>query len=280
MTLPSHHGHRRSAHAIVVASASGLVVLAVVGACFNFSGYSLLPSSDAGDVPDEGNASDVPDQGNASDTSGCELASAKAECTAFPACGCDDSKQCDIYGLKMICVPSGSVEKGGACIQGGCAPGLTCNSGACKRFCSESKDCPNSGDCWAPVYQQQPVPGYRICTDECDLAAPEQAGACAQGLACVPWEDVNKMPGHSFCITAGTNTSNCGADNPCGPGFVCFSDGTCHKWCHGTDGGLDCPANETCRMLQQKGGTNPGWIYVQYEGFGACDVPDGGAAPN
>ena len=140
MTRPSLDG-RRSARAIVIAGFGAPVALALAGACFNFSGYSLSDSLDASDLPDQDispESSDLPDDGVSTDTSGCELPTPKAKCSPFPPCGCDETTQCDFFGVVPNCVTRGTVDKGGACIAGECAPGLTCWSNACKPFCGES----------------------------------------------------------------------------------------------------------------------------------------------
>ena len=206
------------------------------------------------------------------DTLTCTIPSGKT-CGWVPQCGCSSGQKCDFTAADgtVSCVPAGSVPLNGKCSKlGDCSAGLTCiGAGICVAFCNTAADC--SSESGSPICQQivdasttppTPIPGYKVCMQQCDLRTP--AGICGSGTGCGLVDTT-----HTTCVAAGSGTSGSSCDTDpfvCGPGLTCVDLGTppktCLAWCR--VGFSDCSSGLSCLSFSDHptiGGTE----------YGVCD---------
>ena len=197
-------------------------------------------------------------------------------CDTIPQCGCPADQACDVYSSTgaTSCFTTANIALGHACPArelGECSPGLTCVATTCKAFCSTESDClmPDAM-CFQVKFSDGdtdvPIPEMRVCTDQCDLTAPQ--GQCGPDATCFPFSELGASPGQSICaLTGGTSTGGCAEDAlSCAPGFSCMADGRCHRWCQLS--GADC-GGEACVPVTNAEGSATGHFVGALE-FGVC----------
>jgi hypothetical protein len=177
-----------------------------------------------------------------------------AVCGVAPQCDCASAETCDFGGSTSVaCVVAGNAELGHGCAStASCAPGLTCFNGACRPYCSLASDAgctpllPEGGACEAVIGPDGgPVPGYAVCTFDCQLQDPNacgpngslNAGCVSNGAGGTDCEDVGILGVGATCQYA----------NDCLPGLVCA--GSCLPWCRIAASPSDCSGGATCEAF-------------------------------
>jgi hypothetical protein len=179
------------------------------------------------------------------------------------------------------CLPAGKVAEGAACSDAfpvrddlGCAAGLTCWHGLCRRHCRKASDCgararcvsksPLESVCAADVclVDGDCPPGRPACVEMRDGAPSTCArvadrscrpGRCAGGQACDAHLEGDLLVGRcrKACDSA---QHSCGPDEVCGPtaGLVvdngALPTGLCYRRCS-FDVPVACAEGETCGTL-------------------------------
>ncbi len=156
-----------------------------------------------------------------------------------PQCGCSAGQGCYLSGATRVCGTPGPEAEGQACSGAtACQAGMLCigtaASGFCSRFCGTDADCPGGAGSLCLLELDDgtgaAIPGVRLCTADCDPAAP--GVGCPASMGCAIFEE-SMGAGRVFtgCRPAGTAGEGdpCVMDE-CGPGLFCGS-GTCYRWC-------------------------------------------------
>ena len=162
------------------------------------------------------------------------------QCGLFPQSGCGAGMSCDVADTttgQTACYCPKNASLGNPCqSQGECVSGLSCVDHQCRKLCSIQSDCSSNAPCYQVISTSGVVPGWYVCTDQCDLRTNN---GCVSGLQCYPYGvdsnqwDVN--PGFSVCGVAGGSTTTCStyyaSSKPeCSPGYGCYGS-KCYPWC-------------------------------------------------
>jgi hypothetical protein len=213
-----------------------------------------LPGVPIDSSPPEGDASDGAAVSPPVEASVCAKPYSGAPCGVDPQCDCASSQTCDYGGgATAACIVAGNAPLGHGCAStASCAPGLTCFNGACRPYCSAEGDAgcaaklPEGGTCEAVSGADGgPVPGYDICTFDCQLQDPNacgpngslNAGCVSNGVGGTDCEDVGILGVGATCQYL----------NDCLPGLVCA--GTCFPWCRIAASPSDCSGGATCEAF-------------------------------
>ena len=177
---------------------------------------------------------------------------AREPCSILPQCGCDDTPVTPVCDLDFSQLATGATACRTDTAHGDetttCTRPSTCGAehvcvGRCAKYCDDDDDCAGPGGlCILPIlFQNQPIPGVKICTTDCDPARADNA-TCPAGWACHLFREAD---GDRRWLTncepapaqGGDLGDACTASNTCKPGLDCFSDG---------NGGRACFANCRC----------------------------------
>ena len=172
-------------------------------------------------------------------------------CSILPQCGCDDPSMpvCDLdfanpaNGDTACRADSLGGDETTTCTRPStCGPEHIC-VGRCARHCDDDDDCAGPGGlCILPIlFQNQPIPGVKICTTDCD-PSQEANATCPAGWACHLFREADGdrrwlTNCEAAPATGGELGDACTTSTTCKPGLDCFSDGM---------GGRKCFANCRC----------------------------------
>jgi hypothetical protein len=203
----------------------------------------------------------------------CTPPAGKGPCDTSPQCGCPSDQRCDVVlgstqpDGTTACVPIGTVGPFEPCSsQADCGRGFSCSDRVCKILCDTAR--PDSckfyaqtSACTSVLVNGVEVPGWGVCTEVCNPAAPftESANfaACTNGTTCRHLgdgvTDCRRIPDPTVAI--GTQGSSCdnGAGSAdglrCAPAHFCDIDTLkCTQYCE-VGGAATCPGGTTCRQF-------------------------------
>ncbi len=191
-------------------------------------------------------------------------------CGVDPQCGCG-AGTCDIDRTvttgATVCTSAGSTPRGRACtVSSQCTKGDTCESGACRPFCTTvgaACNKPGTSKCVQSGLGGVSVPNFKVCEIACAL---EDSSACGgAGVGCV-FDDAS---GATDCAAVGTSNTCTATATDCAPGNVCVNSGSgasygCFRWCRVGGPSADCAGT---------GGTCAGFstpVLVNGRQYGAC----------
>jgi hypothetical protein len=200
--------------------------------------------------------------GSAGASGGCHPPTADGQCELVSRCGCATSQNCAYVGSATKCIAPGATKMWSACTYNSdCPAGAGCAGGVCRPDCATAADCGAPASQYRACYQvvdiatNQPFPGFKACTQQCNPIDPTNAaadpsfGACGDHASCI----VSSLgvPGTTNCIAAGSaaagapcaSTSDCGAGLTCAPGVG--GANVCSQWCRVGHDEEDCPS-ATC----------------------------------
>jgi hypothetical protein len=240
----------------------------------NDTGTSADGTSSDGSSSTDGAASDASIDMNVPDTFDagvCAKVPPSNLCGLDPQCGCG-AGTCDIDRTvttgATVCTSAGSTPRGRACTASSqCMQGDTCESGACRPFCTTlNAACNKTGTtkCVQSGLGGSAVTNFKVCEIACAL---EDASSCGgAGAGCV-FDDTS---GATDCAAVGTSNTCSATTSDCTAGNVCVNSGGgasygCFRWCRvGASGATDC---------QGTGGTCSGFstpVLVNAQEYGAC----------
>jgi hypothetical protein len=218
-----------------------------VGYCSGAGADASVPDARAPDarVPD----ARPPDSGGQT----CPTPAAGGTCNVFPACGCPTGQVCypNTQATGLTCITTAGLGEGAACNGKGCAQGLGCFGGVCKKYCQSASDCTaidSAQSCVQTTWSAGvDIQGVLVCARVCDPVSPQNPRspllACPVGFGCT---SMNIFPGASDCVMqsgSGISGSTCSTDHDCTPGYYCSVGNTCIKYCYTA---ADCPTGMTC----------------------------------
>jgi len=218
-----------------------------VGYCSGAGADASVPDARAPDarVPD----ARPPDSGGQT----CPTPAAGGTCNVFPACGCPTGQVCypNTQATGLTCVTTAGLGEGAACNGKGCAQGLGCFGGVCKKYCQSASDCTaidSAQSCVQTTWSAGvDIQGVLVCARVCDPVFPQNPRSpllsCPVGFGCT---SMNIFPGASDCVMqsgSGISGSTCSTDDDCTPGYYCSVGNTCIKYCYTA---ADCPTGMTC----------------------------------
>ena|GEM_PF-4394048 len=172
-----------------------------------------------------------------------------AACDTAPQCGCAQGENCAYLVTLDIpaCVRAGTVGLNQHCdLATQCQVGLQCFGGACLELCDPAAaGCSNERGCTGTTSSGRPITGLYTCNSDCNLVDPQrQSGAlasCGRDLTCVWFGD------GTTCAYGGQSGGKhgmvCTDSFDCAPGYTCLDNGTCARWCVGSQ---DCPNGFSC----------------------------------
>ena len=188
-------------------------------------------------------------------------------CGLDPQCGCG-AGTCDIDRTvttgATVCKSAGSTLRGRACTATSqCMQGDTCESGACRPFCTTvNAACnkPGTTKCVQSGLGGSMVPNFKVCEIACALESSISCGGA--GVGCV----YDGVSGATDCAAVGTSSTCSATTSDCTAGNVCVSSGAgpsyaCARWCRVA--GTDCGGATTCL-----GFSTP--VVVNGQAYGAC----------
>lgn len=155
----------------------------------------------------------------------CKPPSVDGECEPVSQCGCEDlpGTQCQNVpsSIQTVCVAVGTKTPGEMCTfwKQQCSPGHVCESGACRRYCSDNSGCGDGNFCLpARDNAGEELKGIGACYVACDFSDPQ---ACAPGLACARTAENRTycMVPFSPCPASWINNGRCDDTRPGGTRF-------------------------------------------------------------
>ncbi|HTV18828.1 MAG TPA: hypothetical protein VMG12_09160 [Polyangiaceae bacterium] len=132
-----------------------------------------------------------------------------------------------------------------------CPAAHACLAGLCQQQCNTAADCGWSGSACLAVFDpetDQPIPGFNFCASACDPLSPQEPAdgfrPCGDGQNCFPLD----AAGVCFRATAALGEGEPCDAGACAPGLFCSPYDRCERWCEvgagGCAAGLDCEGFE------------------------------------
>lgn len=159
-------------------------------------------------------------------------------CSLVPQCGCDDTPATPACDLDFNNLATGATKCRADVMHGTesrlcgqpttCGPGYVC-AGRCLRYCNVDDDCPGPGGlCILPILNgNEPVPGVKVCTTDCDPMAVANAN-CPNTWTCHLYNEAEGDRWLTDChlppASGGTLGADCSTTSQCGPTLECVSD--------------------------------------------------------
>lgn len=221
-------------------------------------------------------------------------------CDNWPrVCGCTATQNCvyDYDTNETVCAAQGTIPPHTRCTSELCQKGYGCvggsESGTCRPYCESDRDCrstPFNRCIQVTNADDDPIQGFKVCTQHCDLRDPTNAaqnpafGRCGTGANCVL---SNTAEGTTICYgSSGSPQTTCENSGECASGYGCNLAKTCQKWCR-VGVNADCnstPATPVCGGFSTRvliltgvdgGRTEYGFCIARTDG-GVGPLPDGG----